>query len=180
MPGVGMIIGVSQAVAPGDVLIDVHLPVLVKFQRAFPAVLQIRIEEDIKGIDSFLPQDHVGAAADDNAGFLRKVQDDFPLSLEDGVIRTVVGIRAEKLVDEFSAAAHVLAFTADIVLRITAQFGRHPDKVDIVVLNSEFLRKAAGYRAPARSVFSADCNNHSLSTLPENRLPVFSLKSAAA
>ena len=91
MSGVLLVVGLAELIALFDVFFDACGAVLGEFCGALGAALYIGVEIDAEGVYACLAQDIICAAADDDAGGLGELQDDFLLGLENPVVGAAIG-----------------------------------------------------------------------------------------
>ena len=138
-----LVIDPAEIVALLNIFVQPDLPVLRQLLCPVHAVLNRGIEENIEGVDPGLPEDIVGAAADDDAGGLGQFQDDLLLGLEDPVVGAGVGDGAvEDRVEHLVGRAQLLALLPDLILGIAALFSRLFYKIPVVVGDPEPVGKS--------------------------------------
>ena len=162
MSGVGLVIGLAQIIALLDVFLQIHLGVfvLIHLLGALHAVNDIGMKEYVKARDSRFTQNDVGAAADDDAVLLCKIQNRCLLRKKDAVMRAGIGDGVvQEVIHELSGMAHVLALFLDVFHGIAALLRGFLHKVAVIERNAEPVGDALCNRASSGAIFAADGNN---------------------
>lgn len=163
LAGVAVIIRVAAAVFFGHELLDLR-GVFAAGHLADPdgPVHIVGVDKDVDAVHAGIPQDLVGAAAQDHAWpLLGKAQDDGPLYIVNGVLRVVVigtGDGADALENGVSLG-DVLFLGLDQLGVKAAGLSRLPNDVPVIEGNAQLLGHLLADGVAAGTVFAADGND---------------------
>ena len=159
-PGVGLVVDLTKLFLSECCLLCVKAFILLKFRGSADSVLLIRVQKDPESRDTGLCQDVICASADDDAGFLRKLQDYLLLRLKDSVVRTRIGGSiVQQIIHELACPAEILSLALDIFLGEAALLGCFPDHILIIIRDSQLLRQSLRHGASIRGILTADRNH---------------------